>query len=126
MFDRWKRRNPGEASGAHPSRDVRCSFCEKDQADVQKLIAGPAVFICDECVDVCIDILADDERIQKLARGASSDQKPSEPPKDEAHCALCGHQLSEHDGLPIPSRGVLCGSCLDAVDAVLSQGRPLS
>ncbi len=39
---------------------LRCSFCNKDQSDVRKLIAGPTVFICDECVEVCNDIIADD------------------------------------------------------------------
>ena len=43
---------------------LRCSFCNKDQNDVQKLIAGPTVFICDECVEVCNDIIADDKRIE--------------------------------------------------------------
>jgi ATP-dependent protease Clp ATPase subunit len=37
---------------------LRCSFCNKDQNDVRKLIAGPTVFICDECVEVCNDIIA--------------------------------------------------------------------
>ena len=46
---------------------LRCSFCNKDQNDVRKLIAGPTVFICDECVDVCNDIIADDTRLD--ARG---------------------------------------------------------
>ncbi len=41
---------------------LRCSFCNKDQNDVRKLIAGPTVFICDECVEVCNDIIADDNR----------------------------------------------------------------
>jgi len=43
---------------------LRCSFCNKDQNDVRKLIAGPTVFICDECVDVCNDIVADDNRFE--------------------------------------------------------------
>jgi len=43
---------------------LRCSFCNKDQNDVRKLIAGPTVFICDECVDVCNDIIADDRRVE--------------------------------------------------------------
>ena len=34
-----------------------CSFCSKSQHQVKKLIAGPAVYICDECVDVCMDIV---------------------------------------------------------------------
>jgi ATP-dependent Clp protease ATP-binding subunit ClpX len=46
------------------SEILRCSFCNKDQNDVRKLIAGPTVFICDECVDVCNDIIADDRRVE--------------------------------------------------------------
>jgi len=38
---------------------VYCSFCGKSQHDVAKLIAGPSVFICDECIDLCDDIVAD-------------------------------------------------------------------
>ena len=39
---------------------LRCSFCSKSQNDVKKLIAGPTVYICDECVEVCNEIIADD------------------------------------------------------------------
>jgi ATP-dependent Clp protease ATP-binding subunit ClpX len=48
--------------GTSENETLRCSFCNKDQNDVRKLIAGPTVFICDECVDVCNDIIADDRR----------------------------------------------------------------
>ncbi|MCY4029060.1 MAG: ATP-dependent Clp protease ATP-binding subunit ClpX [Acidobacteria bacterium] len=51
---------------------LRCSFCNKDQHDVRKLIAGPTVFICDECVDVCNDIIADDNRFEGKGPGARS------------------------------------------------------
>ena len=47
---------------------LRCSFCNKDQNDVRKLIAGPTVFICDECVEVCNDIIADDNRFEARGR----------------------------------------------------------
>jgi ATP-dependent Clp protease ATP-binding subunit ClpX len=49
---------------------LRCSFCNKDQNDVRKLIAGPTVFICDECVEVCNDIIADDNKFDRGARPA--------------------------------------------------------
>src|SRR2546426_1937626 len=39
---------------------LRCSFCNKDQRDVKKLIAAPTVYICDECVDICLDIIAEE------------------------------------------------------------------
>jgi ATP-dependent Clp protease ATP-binding subunit ClpX len=48
--------------GTGENETLRCSFCNKDQNDVRKLIAGPTVFICDECVDVCNDIISDDRR----------------------------------------------------------------
>ena len=41
---------------------LRCSFCNKDQKHVKKLIAGPNVFICDECVSICLDIIDEDEK----------------------------------------------------------------
>src|SRR5512136_1431368 len=50
---------------------LRCSFCNKDQNDVRKLIAGPTVFICDECVEVCNDIIADDNRFENRGDRAS-------------------------------------------------------
>lgn len=41
-------------------KQVRCSFCGKKEGQVKRLIAGPGVFICDECIDLCCDILHDD------------------------------------------------------------------
>jgi ClpX C4-type zinc finger len=48
-----------------------CSFCGKSQHEVRKLIAGPAVFICDECVDLCNDIVEpdDDTELFRLMKG---------------------------------------------------------
>ena len=43
---------------------LHCSFCNKSQNDVKKLIAGPTVFICDECVDVCNEIISDDITVE--------------------------------------------------------------
>ncbi len=44
---------------------LRCSFCNKSQREVKKLIAGPTVFICDECVDICLDIIAEDRLLER-------------------------------------------------------------
>jgi ATP-dependent protease Clp ATPase subunit len=43
-----------------PSDGARCSFCDKTSDQVQKLIAGPGVHICNECIGVCNHILAED------------------------------------------------------------------
>lgn len=51
-----------------------CSFCGKSQHEVRKLIAGPSVFICDECVDLCNDIIR--EEIQDTAGDGQSDKLP--------------------------------------------------
>ncbi len=53
------------------SEALHCSFCNKDQNDVRKLIAGPTVFICDECVEVCNDIIADESRFDKQGSRSS-------------------------------------------------------
>lgn len=47
-----------------------CSFCGKNQHEVQKLIAGPAVYICGECVDLCVDFV--DEHLLRLVEGDES------------------------------------------------------
>jgi ATP-dependent Clp protease ATP-binding subunit ClpX len=51
-----------------------CSFCGKSQHEVRKLIAGPSVFICDECVDLCNDIIR--EEVQEAASEQSADRLP--------------------------------------------------
>ena len=53
-----------------------CSFCGKSQHEVRKLIAGPSVFICDECVDLCNDIIR--EEVQE-SQAESSQQKLPTP-----------------------------------------------
>ena len=49
---------------------LRCSFCNKSQREVKKLIAGPTVFICDECVDICLDIIAEDRMLDQEQEAA--------------------------------------------------------
>lgn len=51
------------------SGELRCSFCGKSQDEVKKLIAGPTVYICDECVELCNDIIAEEyERKNRSGR----------------------------------------------------------
>jgi ATP-dependent Clp protease ATP-binding subunit ClpX len=56
---------------------LKCSFCNKSQRDVRKLIAGPTVYICDECVDICLDIIAE-ERENEEQEGRMRLPKPVE------------------------------------------------
>jgi ATP-dependent Clp protease ATP-binding subunit ClpX len=50
-----------------------CSFCGKSQHEVRKLIAGPSVFICDECIELCNDIIREESQGEQAGRGAKSD-----------------------------------------------------
>jgi ATP-dependent Clp protease ATP-binding subunit ClpX len=50
-----------------------CSFCGKSQHEVKKLIAGPSVFICDECIDLCNDIIRDETTTDAGTGGVKSD-----------------------------------------------------
>ena len=61
-----EKKNSGE-------RVLYCSFCGKSQHEVKKLIAGPSVFICDECIDLCNDIIRDEVGAGAEAGGARGD-----------------------------------------------------
>ncbi len=50
-----------------------CSFCGKSQHEVRKLIAGPSVFICDECIELCNDIIREETQGEHGSKGAKSD-----------------------------------------------------
>ena len=49
-------------SGSDAKSTLYCSFCGKSQHEVRKLIAGPTVFICDECVELCNDIIREETK----------------------------------------------------------------
>lgn len=57
--------------------ELRCSFCGKSQDEVKKLIAGPTVYICDECVELCNDIIAEEYEREEASK-ATQIPKPAE------------------------------------------------
>ena len=74
----------GQAASRGSRGDLlRCSFCSKDQKSVAKLIAGPGVYICDECVDLCNEIIHDE-----LEHPSDS----SDEPDDELLASLARRQ----------------------------------
>jgi ATP-dependent Clp protease ATP-binding subunit ClpX len=64
-----------DIKGEEADKLLYCSFCGKSQHEVRKLIAGPSVFICDECVDLCNEIIS--EEIQEDKDESSSDSLPT-------------------------------------------------
>ncbi len=69
-----------KSAGSDSKNTLYCSFCGKSQHEVRKLIAGPTVFICDECVELCMDIIREESKSSQIK---SSDAVPS--PKE-----ICG------------------------------------
>ena len=67
---------PGK--GDDKTKDLVCSFCGKGQEEVRKLIAGPTVYICDECIDLCNDIIAEECDQEEAINAVSSVPKPSD------------------------------------------------
>ncbi|WP_221798653.1 ATP-dependent Clp protease ATP-binding subunit ClpX [Oceanobacter mangrovi] len=64
-----------KGKGEDGGKLLYCSFCGKSQHEVRKLIAGPSVFICDECVDLCNDIIR--EEVQEAENKGGSDKLPT-------------------------------------------------
>ncbi|MES0874320.1 ATP-dependent Clp protease ATP-binding subunit ClpX [Sinimarinibacterium thermocellulolyticum] len=62
-------------SGSHNGRVLYCSFCGKSEHEVRKLIAGPSVYICDECVDLCNDIIREEVHAKPQAKGLPKPQE---------------------------------------------------
>jgi hypothetical protein len=73
---RFRRRAAGARKFTSP---LTCSFCGKHQRQVDKLIAGPGIYICNECVDLCVEIIA------------RKDSSPSAEPwqRSPTHRSLC-------------------------------------
>ena len=66
-----------DKKGAHSEKTLYCSFCGKSQHEVKKLIAGPSVFICDECIDLCNDIIRDELPPSTMGRQAQGEALPT-------------------------------------------------
>jgi len=131
----WRKRNdPVEPNRV--LRVLRCTFCNKDQNDVRKLIAGPKhVCICNECVEICNDIIADDQRFTKRTSGhvvAEGDEPEGLWPDAETAdapipwpetipCALCQASIQLDEGVLVPGCGTLCTDCVEAVAAARSK-----
>jgi hypothetical protein len=118
---------------------LRCSFCNKSQRHVKKLIAGPSVYICDECVEVCNAILDPNPEVGNEIRDAveallrsqqlgehalasseqdtSSMQSTSGPP---VYCSLCIALKPLEKCISVPERGLVCRECCRAVNEAVA------
>lgn len=82
-------------------KQIRCSFCGKKEGQVKRLIAGPGVFICDECIDLCCEILHDDYMENEFDEDFPYDEKSSNDESkllkpDEIKKALDEYVVGQH------------------------------
>jgi hypothetical protein len=102
---------------------LRCSFCGKLQTQVRKLIAGQAALICNECLDVCNEIV----QAEREERDAPLELPEAAPARELrtsiATCRLCGLPVVREEALGLGARGFLCTGCVEAVEESLAQSR---
>ncbi len=67
-----------EKKGSSSEKNLYCTFCGKSQHEVKKLIAGPSVFICDECIDLCNEIIRDEQPSTEAKDGRGDLPTPAE------------------------------------------------
>jgi hypothetical protein len=108
MFGFRRRRRERRPQPSGP--DIHCSFCNKSCRMVLKMIAGPKVQICNECVDICLGILSEDRK----------DEAPAREPMIIVWCALCRLPIDPEPALLIEGRGPLCPQCVAEIEAALA------
>jgi hypothetical protein len=117
---RWVRR----ARGRPDPGLLHCTFCGKGQKQVQKLIAGPSVYICDGCVDLAKVVLSDGlpvtTEIAELTAG------PADEPRTQ--CSFCGKRREQVPGLVVGSvqterkaPAAICAECLDLCVEIVAE-----
>ena len=80
-----------EKKGSSSEKTLYCSFCGKSQHEVKKLIAGPSVFVCDECIDLCNEIIRDELPAGDESKEARSDL----PTPAEIKATLDGYVIGQ-------------------------------
>src|ERR1700693_1123372 len=85
---------------------LHCSFCNKSKRNVRKLIAGPNVYICDKCVDICLDIIVEDRKDAPAVV-----EEPSWARTSTSTCALCQLPVEIAEAIAVENRGLICPGC---------------
>jgi ClpX C4-type zinc finger len=104
--------------------NLACSYCDKTHREVRKLIAGPTVYICDECVKLCNDILAEEAQRTHLA----TDETASPPKRHEGAresgpklCSFCGKSRAEVSKLIAGPAACICNECIGVCNDIIAE-----
>src|SRR5207249_10947991 len=103
--------------GDDRSGNLVCSFCGKSQDEVRKLIAGPIVYICDECIDLCNDIIAEEVELEGAASPVASLNTPT-------WCRVCRLPKSADEVVAVSELGFVCHRCVDMIRAATDDPEP--
>jgi NAD-dependent dihydropyrimidine dehydrogenase PreA subunit len=99
------------------AQSLRCSFCNKSSDEVRKIIAGRTACICDECIEVCEDIVADESSSRTTGIGYGAPTKPI----TRIRCALCGERKPYNDSVLALRQGALCATCVSDIGWALAE-----
>jgi len=113
-FRRPKAEEPGKET-------YYCSFCGKSQDEVRKLIAGPTVYICDECIDLCNDIIAEEVDREEQLEGAASPVASLNAP---SWCRVCRLPKPAEEVVAVSELGLVCHRCVDMIRAATDEPEP--
>jgi len=112
--DKWESHIPAFAD---ESKLLTCSFCGKNQKEVRKLIAGPSVHICDECVKLCGGIIAE-ELLEDSKSANPKSKKPAGDSKEERLCGICMEPRETDELIFLPHAAYMCAGCLEELQAI--------
>ena len=99
-------------------RRIRCSFCGKHQDQVKRMIAGPGVYICDECVGLCMEAMGVDSFQQEDSEPFMGEIPDAIPTPKEIHAVLDQYIIGQEKAkMPCPWR------CTTTISASISVGR---
>jgi len=111
--DNWESHVP---QFADESKVLLCSFCGKNQDEVRKLIAGTGVHICDECVELCKDIVA--EEVEADAETRKNPPGSKAQSSGDRLCGICMEARDTDELIFLPHAAYMCARCLEEIQLV--------
>jgi hypothetical protein len=96
------------------AKHAACSFCGKDQTEVRKLVAGPSVHICDECVELCSNIITEETDGGEKFEAKSAKAKA----KENRLCGICMEPRETDELIFLPHAAYMCAGCLEDIQTI--------
>jgi hypothetical protein len=110
--EKWENHIP---KFAEKDKEASCSFCGKGQNEVRKLIAGPSVHICDHCVRLCNDIVAEELHSDHPGINTKASKAKS---KEDRLCGICMEPRETDELIFLPHAAYMCAGCLEELQLV--------